>query len=73
MSMHNAPGSVNTSTNTVPTLGHTQQSLHMQSTTPSVVNGKDGMSGWLYKWTNVISICRYSRHTIIFDKNLSSI
>jgi hypothetical protein len=30
-----------------------QQPLHMQSTTPSVANGKDEMRGWLYKWTNV--------------------
>ena len=29
------------------------QPLHMQSTTPSVANGKDEMRGWLYKWTNV--------------------
>jgi hypothetical protein len=30
-----------------------QQLLHMQSTTPSVANGKDEIRGWLYKWTNV--------------------
>lgn len=29
------------------------QPLNMQSTTPSVINGKDEMRGWLYKWTNV--------------------
>ena len=33
--------------------GVSQQPLHMQSTTPSVANGKDEMRGWLYKWTNV--------------------
>ncbi|CAF2975068.1 unnamed protein product [Rotaria socialis] len=31
-----------------------QQPLHMQSTTPSVANGKDDMRGWLYKWTNYL-------------------
>lgn len=33
---------------------HLPHSPHlMQSTTPSVANGKDEMRGWLYKWTNV--------------------
>ncbi len=35
---------------------HSQQSQYMQSTTPSVANGKDEMRGWLYKWTNVKSL-----------------
>jgi hypothetical protein len=35
----------------------------MQSTTPSVANGKDEMRGWLYKWTNVKSFSQ------IFIKN----
>ena len=30
-----------------------QQAQFMQSTTPSVANGKGDMRGWLYKWTNV--------------------
>ncbi|UJR15925.1 hypothetical protein I4U23_002845 [Adineta vaga] len=30
------------------------QSQHMQSTTPSVANGKDEIRGWLYKWTNYL-------------------
>jgi hypothetical protein len=36
-----------------PTTHHSHQPLHMQSTTPSVANGKDELRGWLYKWTNV--------------------
>jgi hypothetical protein len=40
-------------TGIVPTLGHGQQSQYMQSTTPSVANGKEEIRGWLYKWTNV--------------------
>jgi len=39
-----------------PTTHHSHQPLHMQSTTPSVANGKDEMRGWLYKWTNVNKI-----------------
>ncbi|CAF1537828.1 unnamed protein product, partial [Adineta ricciae] len=31
-----------------------QQPLNMQSTTPSVANGKDELRGWLYKWTNYL-------------------
>ncbi|CAF0817646.1 unnamed protein product [Rotaria sordida] len=31
-----------------------QQPQYMQSTTPSVANGKDEMRGWLYKWTNYL-------------------
>lgn len=30
------------------------QPFPMQSTTPSVANGKDEMRGWLYKWTNYL-------------------
>ncbi|CAM4906823.1 unnamed protein product [Rotaria socialis] len=33
---------------------HYQLSQYMQSTTPSVANGKDEMRGWLYKWTNYL-------------------
>ncbi len=40
-------------TGIVPPPMHSQQSQYMQSTTPSVANGKDEMRGWLYKWTNV--------------------
>lgn len=40
-----------TGTGIVPPPMHSQQS--MQSTTPSIANGKDEMRGWLYKWTNV--------------------
>lgn len=41
-------------TGIVPPLQHSPQSPYMmQSTTPSVANGKDEMRGWLYKWTNV--------------------
>ena len=36
-----------------PANSSSQQSLNMQSTTPSFANGKDDMRGWLYKWTNV--------------------
>ncbi len=55
-SMQNLPPSTNTGTissGIVPPPVHSQQPLHMQSTTPSVANGKDEMRGWLYKWTNV--------------------
>ena len=42
-------------TGIVPPPMHSPQSSYMmQSTTPSVANGKDEMRGWLYKWTNVI-------------------
>ena len=37
----------------VPPPVYSQQPLRMQSTTPSVANGKDEIRGWLYKWTNV--------------------
>ena len=40
-------------TGIVPPPMHSQQSQYMQSTTPSVANGKEEMRGWLYKWTNV--------------------
>lgn len=40
-------------TGIVPPPIHSQQTQYMQSTTPSVANGKDEMRGWLYKWTNV--------------------
>lgn len=40
-------------TGIVPPLMHYPQPQYMQSTTPSVANGKDEMRGWLYKWTNV--------------------
>lgn len=40
-------------TGIIPPPVHSQQPLNMQSTTPSVANGKDDMRGWLYKWTNV--------------------
>jgi hypothetical protein len=40
-------------TGIVPPPMHSQQPQYMQSTTPSVANGKDEMRGWLYKWTNV--------------------
>jgi hypothetical protein len=55
-SMQNLPPSTNTGTvssGIVPPPVPSQQPLHMQSTTPSVANGKDEMRGWLYKWTNV--------------------
>jgi hypothetical protein len=55
--MQNPPNSTNVGTisggGIVPPPVHFQQPLHMQSTTPSVANGKDEMRGWLYKWTNV--------------------
>ncbi|CAF4690525.1 unnamed protein product [Rotaria sp. Silwood1] len=41
-------------TGIVPPPVHFQQPLNMQSTTPSVANGKDDMRGWLYKWTNYL-------------------
>ncbi len=43
-------------TGIVPPPMHSQQPQYMQSTTPSVANGKDEMRGWLYKWTNVKSL-----------------
>ncbi|CAF4429055.1 unnamed protein product [Rotaria sp. Silwood2] len=46
------PGTIGTGI--VPPPVHYQQRLHMQSTTPSVANGKDDMRGWLYKWTNYL-------------------
>jgi hypothetical protein len=46
-----------------PPLSH--QPLHMQSTTPSVANGKDEMRGWLYKWTNVKKLI-YPKNEILF-------
>jgi len=55
-SMQNPPNSINTvaiGSGIVPPPVHSLQPLHMQSTTPSVANGKDEMRGWLYKWTNV--------------------
>jgi len=54
--MQNLPNITNAGTMTsgiVPPPVRSQQPLHMQSTTPSVANGKDEMRGWLYKWTNV--------------------
>ena len=54
--MQNPTSSANTSATGVglgPPAGHSQQPLNMQSTTPSVANGKDELRGWLYKWTNV--------------------
>jgi hypothetical protein len=56
-SMQNLPPPTNTGTissGIVPPPVHSQQPLHMQSTTPSVANGKDEMRGWLYKWTNYL-------------------
>lgn len=41
-------------TGIVPPPIHSQQTQYMQSTTPSVANGKDEMRGWLYKWTNYL-------------------
>ena len=40
-------------TGIVSSSNYPQQPINMQSTTPSVANGKDDMRGWLYKWTNV--------------------
>jgi hypothetical protein len=40
-------------TGIVPPPIYSQQPQYMQSTTPSVANGKDELRGWLYKWTNV--------------------
>jgi hypothetical protein len=40
-------------TGIVPPPMNSHQPQYMQSTTPSVPNGKDEMRGWLYKWTNV--------------------
>jgi len=55
-SMQNTTSSLNLGaigTGIVPPPMHAQQTQYMQSTTPSVANGKDEMRGWLYKWTNV--------------------
>jgi hypothetical protein len=41
-------------TGIVPPPMYSQQPQYMQSTTPSVANGKDEMRGWLYKWTNYL-------------------
>lgn len=46
---------VNTGAGIIPPPVHSQP-LRMQSTTPSVANGKDEMRGWLYKWTNVTNL-----------------
>jgi hypothetical protein len=53
--MQNPPNPTNIGTNSTGIVPPPFQShpLHMQSTTPSVANGKDEMRGWLYKWTNV--------------------
>jgi len=54
--MQNTTSSLNLGaigTGIVPPPMHAQQTQYMQSTTPSVANGKDEMRGWLYKWTNV--------------------
>jgi hypothetical protein len=51
--MQNPTNSTNIGTGIVHPTTHSHQPLHMQSTTPSVANGKDELRGWLYKWTNV--------------------
>jgi len=53
--MQNPPNSTNIGAHSIGIAPPPVQSqpLHMQSTTPSVANGKDEMRGWLYKWTNV--------------------
>jgi hypothetical protein len=56
-SMQNPANSTNVSaisSGIIPPPVQCQQPLHMQSTTPSVANGKDEMRGWLYKWTNYL-------------------
>jgi len=57
MSNPTATANLNTSVGTgiLPAVNASQQqSLNMQSTTPSVANGRDEMRGWLYKWTNYL-------------------
>lgn len=55
-SMQNLNHPTNTSamaSGIVPSNANFPQPVNMQSTTPSVANGKGDMRGWLYKWTNV--------------------
>ncbi|CAF0929436.1 unnamed protein product [Rotaria sordida] len=53
-SLQNLANANPVATGIVPPSGQFQQPLNMQSTTPSVANGKDDMRGWLYKWTNYL-------------------
>ena len=60
-------------TGIVPPPMHSQQSQYMQSTTPSVANGRDEMRGWLYKWTNVNIFLFFEKPILLFLLSISKV